>query len=74
MKAYPRNARQSLPMDCSPATLESRNRRFHRLERSGGTMRTESWNRLPIIRMTNISILPGTWRYEDLIADTEMPF
>ena len=40
-------------------------------KRSGGTMRTESWNRLPIIRMTNISILPGTWRYEDLIADTD---
>jgi TldD protein len=41
------------------------------LTRSGGTMRTESWNRLPIIRMTNISILPGTWNYEDLIADTD---
>src|SRR5215470_17888078 len=27
--------------------------------RSGGTMRAEGWNRLPIIRMTNISILPG---------------
>src|SRR5579864_4217841 len=40
-------------------------------KRSGGTMRTESWNRLPIIRMTNISILPGTWRYDDLIADTD---
>jgi len=38
---------------------------------SGGTMRTESWNRLPIIRMTNISILPGTWRFDDLIADTD---
>lgn len=38
--------------------------------RSNGTMRTESWNRLPIIRMTNISIDPGTWRYEDLIADS----
>jgi TldD protein len=38
--------------------------------RSGGTMRTESWNRLPIIRMTNISLLPGTWKYDDLIADT----
>jgi hypothetical protein len=42
------------------------------LKRSGGTMRTESWNRLPIIRMTNISILPGAWRYEDLIADTDV--
>ena len=41
------------------------------LNRSGGTMRTESWNRLPIIRMTNISIHPGTWKYEDLIADTD---
>ncbi len=41
------------------------------LQRSGGTMRTESWNRLPIIRMTNISILPGTWDYDDLIADTD---
>jgi TldD protein len=41
------------------------------LERSGGTMRTESWNRLPIIRMTNISLLPGEWRFKDLIADTD---
>jgi TldD protein len=40
-------------------------------KRSGGTMRTESWNRLPMIRMTNISILPGTWEYDDLIADTD---
>jgi TldD protein len=41
------------------------------LPRSGGTMRAESWNRLPMIRMTNISLLPGTWRYEDLITDTD---
>jgi TldD protein len=40
-------------------------------KRSGGTMRTESWNRLPMIRMTNISINPGTWEYDDLIADTD---
>ncbi len=39
--------------------------------RSNGTMRTESWNRLPIIRMTNVSINPGTWKYDDLIADTD---
>jgi TldD protein len=39
--------------------------------RSSGTMRTESWNRLPIIRMTNISLNPGTWKYEDLISDTD---
>jgi TldD protein len=41
------------------------------LQRSSGTMRTESWNRLPIIRMTNISLLPGSWDYENLIADTD---
>jgi TldD protein len=39
--------------------------------RSNGTMRTECWNRLPIIRMTNISLNPGTWKYDDLIADTD---
>jgi TldD protein len=41
------------------------------LQRSSGTMRTESWNRLPIIRMTNISLLPGTWAFDDLVADTD---
>ncbi|HEV2387667.1 MAG TPA: TldD/PmbA family protein [Candidatus Acidoferrales bacterium] len=39
--------------------------------RSNGTMRAESWNRLPLIRMTNISLLPGAWRLDDLIADTD---
>jgi TldD protein len=41
------------------------------LQRSSGTMRTESWNRLPIIRMTNISLLPGRWTFDHLIADTD---
>ena len=41
------------------------------LARSSGAMRAESWNRLPIIRMTNISILPGPWSPDDLIADTD---
>ena len=40
-------------------------------KRSGGTVRTECWNRLPMIRMTNISINPGTWKYDELIADTD---
>ncbi len=39
--------------------------------RSNGTMRAESWSRIPLIRMTNVSLLPGTWKLEDLIADTE---
>jgi TldD protein len=41
-------------------------------ERSGGTVRAEGWNRLPMIRMTNVSILPGETplTLEQLIADT----
>jgi TldD protein len=38
---------------------------------SGGAMRADGWNRIPLIRMTNINLEPGSWRYEDLIADTE---
>ena len=43
------------------------------LARSGGTMRAEGWNRLPMIRMTNVSILPGEkpLRLEQLISDTD---
>ena len=40
-------------------------------QRSNGTMRADGWNRLPIIRMTNINLEPGTWKLEDLIADTK---
>lgn len=39
--------------------------------RSSGTMRAEGWNRIPLIRMTNVSLLPGTWKLDDLIADTD---
>src|SRR5215475_4412347 len=41
--------------------------------RSGGTLRAEGWNRLPMIRMTNISILPGEkpLTLEQLISDTD---
>jgi TldD protein len=43
------------------------------LQRSGGTLRAENWNRLPIIRMTNISILPGEkpLSLEQLICSTD---
>lgn len=40
------------------------------LPRSGGCMRATSWNRLPLVRMTQVSLLPGEWELEDLIADT----
>ncbi len=41
--------------------------------RSNGTMRAEGWNRIPLIRMTNISILPGKkpLTFDQLIAGTE---
>jgi TldD protein len=38
---------------------------------SGGTVRAESWNRLPIIRMTNINLEPGTSSLEEMIATTQ---
>jgi TldD protein len=38
---------------------------------SNGCMRASSWNRIPIIRMTNVSLEPGEWDLEDLIADTD---
>jgi TldD protein len=42
------------------------------LERSGGCMRADSWNTVPIIRMTNISLEPGTaGSLEDIVADTK---
>jgi TldD protein len=41
--------------------------------RSGGSVRAEGWNRLPMIRMTNISLLPGRnpLTLEQLIASTD---
>jgi TldD protein len=39
--------------------------------RSGGAMRASGWNRIPLVRMTNISIEPGEWTLDDLVADTD---
>jgi len=39
--------------------------------RSNGTMRADGWNRIPLIRMTNVSLLPGKWKLDDLIASTD---
>jgi TldD protein len=38
---------------------------------SNGCVRADNWNRLPMIRMTNVSLQPGTWKLPDLIADTD---
>ncbi len=38
---------------------------------SRGTMRADSWNRLPIIRMNNVNLRPGAGTLDELIRDTE---
>jgi len=44
----------------------------HLLEKeSNGTMRADGWNRIPLIRMTNINLEPGEWTLDQMIADTE---
>ncbi len=39
--------------------------------RSRGCCRADSWASLPMIRITNLSLMPGNWKLEDLIADTK---
>lgn len=39
--------------------------------KSSGAMRADGWNRIPIIRMTNVNLEPGDWKLKDLIADTK---
>jgi TldD protein len=39
--------------------------------RSNGAMRADGWNRIPLVRMTNINLLPGSGTLEDIIADTK---
>ena len=41
------------------------------LPRSMGAARATGWNRIPLVRMTNVSLEPGTWKFDDLIADTD---
>jgi TldD protein len=38
-------------------------------DRSNGTMRAESWARLPLIRMTNVSLLPGEQTLDEVLTD-----
>jgi TldD protein len=38
---------------------------------SNASMRAAGWNRIPLIRMANVSLEPGMWDFNDLIADTD---
>jgi TldD protein len=40
-------------------------------DRSNGTMRAEGWENFPLIRMTNVNLLPGAGSLEDLLADVD---
>jgi TldD protein len=36
---------------------------------TGGSMRADGWNRMPLVRMTNLHLEPGDGELDDLIAD-----
>jgi len=38
---------------------------------SSGAMRASGWHAIPLIRMTNVNLLPGQWDRDHLIADTD---
>ena len=38
---------------------------------SNGCARADGWNRIPLVRMTNLNLEPGDWELDDLIADTD---
>jgi TldD protein len=40
-------------------------------QQSNGAMRADGWSRIPLIRMTNVSLEPGSWTLEGMIADTD---
>ena len=40
-------------------------------DRSNGTMRAEGWENFPLIRMTNVNLLPGRGTLDDLIAEVD---
>jgi TldD protein len=41
------------------------------LDSSGGAVRGDGYNRLPMVRMTNVGLLPGTASLEEMIAATD---
>jgi len=51
--------------------LTSKETAHHVGGESNGTMRGDGWNRIPLIRMTNINLEPGGWTLDQMIADTE---
>jgi TldD protein len=40
-------------------------------ERSRGCCRADGWGNIPMVRNNNLSLMPGEWKFDDLIADTK---
>jgi TldD protein len=40
-------------------------------QQSNGTMRADGWNRIPLIRMTNVNLQPGDSSLEQMVAETK---
>jgi TldD protein len=38
---------------------------------AGGSMRADGWNRMPLIRMTNLHLDPGEGSFDDLLVDVD---
>ena len=38
---------------------------------NGGSMRADGWNRMPLVRMTNLHLEPGEGSLDDLVADVD---
>ena len=49
--------------------LTSREDAFKLGLKSNGAGRAENWNRIPLVRMTNINLLPGNLELDELIGD-----
>ncbi len=49
--------------------LMSREDAFKLGLKSNGAARAENWNRIPLVRMTNINLLPGNLELDELIGD-----
>ncbi|MEO0290479.1 MAG: TldD/PmbA family protein [candidate division WOR-3 bacterium] len=54
--------------------LSSRDTAIHINSESSGAARASSWNRIPIVRMTNINLEPGNKTLEELISDIKDGF
>ncbi|MSQ14573.1 MAG: TldD/PmbA family protein [Dehalococcoidia bacterium] len=40
-------------------------------QRSNGTMRADGWNRIPLIRMTNVNLEPGDKSFNEIISEVD---